>query len=140
MSKRNPVTYHEVFKYLSNKTERYPEGCSDARKRAIRKFSDKILLEDGVLFYVQSDSEEKQNAKGKRQWIADKEMQQQILQSMHDDPAGGCHFGRDKTRDKVASRYFWHGQLDDVDYYIKTCEKCQKVYCWYSFPTNRNKA
>ena len=88
MSKRNPVTYHEVFKYLSNKTERYPEGCSDARKRAIRKFSDKILLEDGVLFYVQSDSEEKQNAKGKRQWIADKEMQQQILQSMHDDPAG----------------------------------------------------
>ena len=45
-------------------------------------------------------------------------------------PCGGCHFGRDKTRDKVASRYFWHGQLDDVDYYIKTCEKCQKVYCW----------
>ena len=67
MSKRIPVTYHEVFKYLSSKTERYSEGCSDARKRAIRKFSDKVLLEDGVLFYV---NEEKQNAKGKRQWIA----------------------------------------------------------------------
>ena len=31
-------------------------------------------------------------------------MQQQILQSLHDNPAGGCHFGRDKTRDKVSSR------------------------------------
>ena len=43
MSKRTPVTYDEVFidKYLSSKADRYPEGCSDARKRAIRKFSDK---------------------------------------------------------------------------------------------------
>ena len=66
MLKRIPVTYHEVFKYLSNKTvTRYPEGCSDARKWAIRKFSDKVLLENGVLFYVRSDSEEKQNAKRK---------------------------------------------------------------------------
>ena len=125
MAKRTPVSYQEVFKYLSNKTERYPEGCSDARKRAIRKFAEKIFLEDGVLFYTQSASEETQ---GERQWIADKEMQQQILQSLHDDPAGGCHFGRDKTKDKVSSRYSWHGQLDDVDQYIKTCEKCQKVH------------
>ena len=63
--------------------------------------------------------------KEKRQWIGDKEMQQQILQSLHDNPAGGCHFGRDKTRDKVSREYFWH---DNVDYYIKTCGKYQKVY------------
>ena len=25
-------------------------------------------------------------------------------------PAGGCHFGREKTTNKVASRYFQHGQ------------------------------
>ena len=65
--------------------------------------------------------------KSKRQWIEDEQKQKQILQSLHDDPAGGCHFGRDKTRDKIASRYFWHGQYDDIDEYIKTCEKCQKV-------------
>ena len=33
----------------------------------------------------------------------DKQMQNQIMQSVHDDDAGGCHFGRDKTKDKVAS-------------------------------------
>ena len=127
MAKKNPVTYQEVFKFFSHKTEKYAEGCSDTRKRAIRKFSENILLEDGVLFYVQYHDKEKSSVKSKRQWIGDKKMQQQILQSLHDDHAGGCHFGRDKTRDKVASRYFWHGQYDDVDYYIKTCEKCQKV-------------
>ena len=36
MSKRTPVTYHEVFKYLSSKTGLYPEGFFNARKRAIR--------------------------------------------------------------------------------------------------------
>ena len=65
--------------------------------------------------------------KSKRHWINDQQKQKQILQSLHDDPAGGCHFGRDKTRDKVASRYFWHGLYDDIDEYIKTCDKCQKV-------------
>ena len=66
--------------------------------------------------------------KSKQQWIDDEQKQKQILQSLHDDAAGGCHFGRDKTRDKVVSRYFWYGQYDNVDEYIKTCEKCQKVY------------
>ena len=49
---------------------------------------------------------------------------------IHDDNSAGgcgCHFGKDKTRDKIASRYFWRGQYDDIDEYIKTCEKCQKV-------------
>ena len=120
MAKKNPITYQEVFTFLSHKTDRYDEGCPDSRKRGIRKFSDNVLLEDGVLFYLQYNDKEKLSVKSKRQWIGDK----QILQSLHDDSAGGCHFGRDKTRDKVASRYFWHGQYDDVDYYIKTCEKC----------------
>ena len=67
--------------------------------------------------------------KARRRWISDKQkqMQQQILQSLHDNPTGGCHFGRDRTRDKVVKRYFWQGQYEDIDNYIKTCEKCQKV-------------
>ena len=65
---------------------------------------------------------------GGRRWIEDKEKQQQILKALHDDPAGGCHFGRDITREKVVSRYFWHVQYEDIDYYVKTCDKCQKVH------------
>ena len=127
MATRNPVTYQEVFTFLSNATDRYAQGCPDTRKRAIRKFANKIDIEDGVLFYIHCQDKDKRSVPSKRQWIGDKEMQQQILQSVHDNAAGGCHFGRDKTRDKIASRYFWHGQYEDVDKYIKTCDKCQKV-------------
>ena len=138
MAKKNTVTYDEVFRFLSDKSKRYEEGCTDSRKRAIQRFSENISLEDGVLFY---QLHEKQTVKTKRQWIHDHKRQKQILQSLHDDPAGGCHFGRDKTRDKVASRYFWHGQYDDIDDYIKTCEKCQKVHdivCYYRVVSQPN--
>lgn len=117
--KQTPVTYCEVFKYFSS-ASKYAVDCSDARKRSIRRFADNVVLEDGVLFYIR-DSE------CKRRWISDKKTQQEILQSLHDDPSGGCHFGRDKTRDKVVKRYYWHGQYEDIDNYVKTCEKCQKV-------------
>ena len=68
--------------------------------------------------------------KKKRKWNPEKERQQQILQSLHHDAAGGCHLGRDKTRDKVSRRYFWHNQCDDVDQYSETC---QKVYMYMQF-------
>ena len=71
MSKKNAVTYDEIFKYLSDKKRRYANECTESRKRAIRKFSENIHLEDGVLFYVQYDDEEKQSVKSKRQWISD---------------------------------------------------------------------
>ena len=128
MSKRTqPVTYSEVFQFLSNKEQKYASGCSSSRKRAIRKFSENVRLEDGVLFYFHDEGKENKILKNKRRWIHDQQTKQQILNSVHDDPAGGCHFGRDKTRDKVATRYFWHGLFDDVDDYVKTCDKCQKV-------------
>ena len=117
--------YHEIFKYLSNKTERYAEGCSDARKRAIRKFSDEVLLEDGDLFYVRSDSEEKPNGKGKRQWIADKDA---ATDSAIPARRSSWRMSFWQGQDERQSRYFWYGLFNDVDYYIRTCEKCQKVY------------
>ena len=42
------------------------------------------------LFYLHHEDKEKE-VKNKRQWIHDHQMQQQVLQSLHDDPAGGCH-------------------------------------------------
>ena len=80
MSKKaNPVTYGEVFQFLSKRAEKYVEDCSESRKRAIRKFSENILLEDGVLFYLQHEGKEKKEVKSKRQWIHDHQMQQQIF-------------------------------------------------------------
>ena len=118
------MSYEEAFRYLTDPEDgRYVEGVTESRKRVIRRFTQaRISMQHGILWY----NEEKEDSK--RQWIANFERQQQILQSIHDDTLGGCHLGRDKTREKISKRYFWHGMGEDVDYYIKTCSTCQKVW------------
>lgn len=39
---------------------------------------------------------------------------------------GGGHFGRDKTTDKVCTRYYWTSVQKDIKSYVATCERCQK--------------
>ena len=54
-------------------------------------------------------------------------MQKQILESV---PLRilEADFGRDKTREKLASRFFWTSMYQDIDEHIKTCERCVKRY------------
>ena len=104
-----------------------------AEKERYANFLKTYVLKMGPYFMCNNDDKEKQTVKSKHQWISDEKKQKQVLQSLHDDSAGGCHFGRDKTRDKVSSTYFWHGKFDDIDEYIKTCDKCQKVYAYTAY-------
>ena len=39
-----------------------------------------------------------------------------ILEACHDDRVGGCHFGRDRTIDKIAARYYWRGIYDSEEW------------------------
>ena len=41
-----------------------------------------------------------------------------ILEACHDSRFGGCHFGRDKTTEKVSSRYYWKGLHKDVEEWV----------------------
>ena len=84
---RTPVSYAEVFQYLS-KAKKYAEGCSDARQRSIRRFAKNIALEDGTLFYLHKDKGQIH----KRRWISDKKVQQEIIVSVHDNVAGWLPF------------------------------------------------
>lgn len=46
---------------------------------------------------------------------------------LHDTHAGG-HLGRDKTIDKVCSRFYWGRKMAaEVKEYVKTCDICQRV-------------
>ena len=53
------MTYDEAFRFLIDKNERYLEGCTEIRKRSIRRLLENIGLEDGVLFYLQYEDKEK---------------------------------------------------------------------------------
>ena len=39
--------------------------------------------------------------------------------------ATGAHLGRDKTRAKVAERFFWPNFTDDVAAFCASCNECQ---------------
>ncbi len=40
--------------------------------------------------------------------------------------AGG-HFGRDKTIEKIASRFYWPKLCDDIRVMVQECDKCQQT-------------
>ncbi len=59
---------------------RYVQGATESRKRAIQKFtSERVTLNNGVLYYSESNSE---SEKINRQWIQNKELKEQILQTI----------------------------------------------------------
>ena len=43
----------EAYYYMYLTDKKYPPGCSDIRKRVIRKKAQKFVVNDGELFYKQ---------------------------------------------------------------------------------------
>ena len=39
----------------------------------------------------------------------------------------GGHFGRDKTYEKIASRFYWPNLYFEVSEYITACDICQRI-------------
>lgn len=48
-----------------------------------------------------------------------------IIEIMHQDLVGGCHFGQEATWEKVSSRFWWRGQCEDVRTFVRGCSTCQ---------------
>lgn len=50
-----------------------------------------------------------------------------LLTSVCLNTIGGGHFGRDKTCEKVCSRYYWSNVQKDIRFYVNTCDRCQRT-------------
>ncbi len=48
-----------------------------------------------------------------------------VMYMLHDHPIS-AHFGRKATYEKVKERYWWKGLRDDVELYVKSCDRCQR--------------
>ena len=57
-----------------------------------------------------------------RRVVDDKTQRTAIIEELHDQSG---HRGRESTYRRVADRYWWDGQWNDVKAYVKTCEICQ---------------
>ena len=49
-----------------------------------------------------------------------------LLEANHDHPLAG-HFGRDRTLDLLRRKWFWKGMAKDVEAYVQSCDRCNKV-------------
>ena len=88
--------YNEVFNHLRDKE--YPIYFSKDQKRNLRKKALKYVLEDGALFFI-----DQRKGESKR-WVRCQDEQQKILKACHSDKLA-AHFGRDKTREKLCTKF-----------------------------------
>ena len=106
------IRFNEVQKSITD------WGVRSNFKRACKNFS----IENGQFLY-----------KCKRVVIMEKHRQLEIIKDIHEgigkstnSKAMASHKGRDSTYSKISERFFWFSIYNDVEYYIKACEICQK--------------
>ncbi|KAL4636018.1 hypothetical protein GN956_G13188 [Arapaima gigas] len=103
----------------------YPQSMSPIRRKNLKRYALKFIIEEERLYYVGSKKEEK------REVVIDAEHKRQIFLECHFSDVGH-HLGQKKTVNRIQSKYYWLGIVKDVVDWIKVCETCQH--------TERNKS
>ena len=78
-----------------------------------------IHADGGHLFYIGP------GGKCGRRVLFTEEDRRTAFVHCHDSPHG-AHMGRDKTLEKINSRYYWAGMYKQILEWINQCERCQK--------------
>ena len=91
-------TYNQVYDYNRYRRENWKAS--------------KYTLKDEILHW------------NDRRWRVDDEQKEKIFESCHSGRLSG-HFGRDKTRDKICSRFFWPGMYQEISDKIARFDICQ---------------
>uniref|UniRef100_A0A3Q3WVW5 Gypsy retrotransposon integrase-like protein 1 n=1 Tax=Mola mola TaxID=94237 RepID=A0A3Q3WVW5_MOLML len=103
----------------------FPQTMNALRKKNLKRFAQKFIIDEGKLYYVGPKKEEK------REVVIEAERKKQIFLDCHFDDIGH-HLGQKKTVHRIQSKYYWLGIIRDVVDWIKVCETCQH--------TERNKS
>ncbi|XP_072770323.1 gypsy retrotransposon integrase-like protein 1 isoform X1 [Nerophis lumbriciformis] len=98
----------------------FPQSMLDhpVRKKNLRRYSKKFIIDDGKLYYVGLKKEEK------REVVIEAERKRQIFLDCHFNDIGH-HLGQKKTVHRIQRKYYWLGIIKDVVDWIKVCDICQ---------------
>ncbi|KAL7839255.1 hypothetical protein SRHO_G00259130 [Serrasalmus rhombeus] len=96
----------------------YPQAMNPIRKKNLKRYAQKFIIDDGRLYYVGPKKEEK------REVVIEAERKRQIFLECHFNELGH-HLGQKKTVHRIQSKYYWLGIVKDVVDWIKLCETCQ---------------
>ncbi|KAJ0068137.1 hypothetical protein NL108_016847 [Boleophthalmus pectinirostris] len=113
-----PNKLGDIFTFVSRGS--FSDAVPPLRKKNLKRFARKFMVEEGKLFYVGVRREEK------REVVIDPERKRQIFLECHFNDVGG-HLGQKKTVHRIQSRYYWLGIIRDVVDWIKVCETCRGV-------------
>ena len=120
------TTYQEYLNYLT--THQYPNRVHDVNKlreknlkKSFRQMCKKFrICHDGKLMHCKFD---KSNEILRVVPLRNDYLK--ILKSLHEDKAGGGHYGITATFNKIAERYWWPRISLDVKDFCKNCDECQ---------------
>ncbi|KAF9800793.1 hypothetical protein IEO21_10293 [Rhodonia placenta] len=111
----DPAMFEEIRKYLQE--GELPERCTnDSRVRGtFVRLARSFILNDRHLWWV---------SKGElpKLVVLDVERRREIIAEAHND-CGHC--GRDPTFRKVADRFWWPNQYDEIAFFVRSCNTCQ---------------
>lgn len=96
----------------------FPQTMNPIRKKNLKRYAQKFIIDDGRLFYVGPNKEEK------REVVIEADRKRQIFLECHFNDIGH-HLGQKKTVHRIQSKYYWLGIVKDVVDWIKVCETCQ---------------
>ncbi|XP_076848348.1 gypsy retrotransposon integrase-like protein 1 isoform X2 [Brachyhypopomus gauderio] len=96
----------------------YPQAMNPIRKKNLKRYAQKFMIDDGRLYYVGPKKDEK------REVVIEADRKRQIFLECHFNEFGH-HLGQKKTVHRIQSKYYWLGIVRDVVEWIKVCETCQ---------------
>ena len=110
-----------VIRFLQDSTVKPQIRTPDQELGTLLKQWNLLLIRSGLLyrkFYGNDGSLS-------FQLVAPREIRKEILQQLHNNRTAS-HLGREKTLNKVRSRFYWPGMTSDVARWCQTCVSCSK--------------
>lgn len=106
----------QIVKIGASPGEILQNQAEEADLKIIKKTLDTYEKdEDEFIYFV--------DTKGRRRLIVPQDNRKAVMQAQHDTPFGG-HQGIERTTELIKERYYWKGMDQDIEEYVKTCEKC----------------
>ncbi|KAM4577522.1 gypsy retrotransposon integrase-like protein 1 [Odontesthes bonariensis] len=96
----------------------FPPTMNPLRKKNLKRYAQKFIIDEGKLYYVGPKKDEK------REVVIEAERKREIFLDCHFNDIGH-HLGQKKTVHRIQSKYYWLGIIKDVVDWIKVCETCQ---------------
>ncbi|VDH92566.1 Hypothetical predicted protein [Mytilus galloprovincialis] len=79
-----------------------------------------VVKKDGLLFKQYS---RRDGSGDYRQFLVPDKMKKEVLNNMHNSILSG-HLGKNKTKEKLAQRYYWYEMKEDIQIWISQCDIC----------------